>query len=134
MSEAPVRFATADGVLRITLDRPSHKNSLTPASVRAIVEALEAAAADDALRAVWLGSSGAEARTQSSRRPLRGYVGGPPSSGSRATRPSRVERRRVGLPTDASALKSPSTRCGPTRVESVSPTSAIWRRRIASLA
>jgi 2-(1,2-epoxy-1,2-dihydrophenyl)acetyl-CoA isomerase len=58
MSDVPVRFATADGVLRITLDRPSHKNSLTPASVRAVVEALEAAAADDSLRAILLGSSG----------------------------------------------------------------------------
>jgi 2-(1,2-epoxy-1,2-dihydrophenyl)acetyl-CoA isomerase len=58
MSDVAVRIATADGVLRITLDRPSHKNSLTPASVRAIVETLEAAAADDALRAVLLDSSG----------------------------------------------------------------------------
>jgi 2-(1,2-epoxy-1,2-dihydrophenyl)acetyl-CoA isomerase len=53
-----VRFETADGVLRIVLDRPAHKNSLAPASVRAIVLALEAAAADDALRAVYLGASG----------------------------------------------------------------------------
>lgn len=58
MSEAPVRIATVDGVLRITLDRPSHKNSLTPASVRTIVEALEEASADDALRAVLLDASG----------------------------------------------------------------------------
>jgi 2-(1,2-epoxy-1,2-dihydrophenyl)acetyl-CoA isomerase len=58
VTEVPVRFATLDGVLRITLDRPSHKNSLTPAAVRAIVEALEGAAADDSLRAVLLGSSG----------------------------------------------------------------------------
>lgn len=60
MSGAPVRFETAGGVLRVTLERPSHKNSLTPASVRAIVEALEAAATDDALRAVLLASSGAD--------------------------------------------------------------------------
>ena len=58
MSDVPVRFATVDGVLRVTLDRPSHKNSLTPAAVRAIVEALEGAAADDSLRAVLLASSG----------------------------------------------------------------------------
>jgi 2-(1,2-epoxy-1,2-dihydrophenyl)acetyl-CoA isomerase len=53
-----VRFEAAQGILRITLDRASHKNSLTPASVRAMVEALEGAAADDALRAILLGSSG----------------------------------------------------------------------------
>jgi 2-(1,2-epoxy-1,2-dihydrophenyl)acetyl-CoA isomerase len=58
MSDVPVRFSSVDGVLRITLDRPAHKNSLTPASVRAIVEALEGAAPDDSLRAVLLGSSG----------------------------------------------------------------------------
>jgi len=58
MSEVPVRFETEGGALRITLDRPSHKNSLTPAAVRAIVEALESATADDSLRAVLLDSSG----------------------------------------------------------------------------
>ena len=60
MSDVPVRFAKAEGVLRITLDRPSHKNSLTPASVRALVEALEAAATDESLRAVLLDASGAD--------------------------------------------------------------------------
>jgi 2-(1,2-epoxy-1,2-dihydrophenyl)acetyl-CoA isomerase len=58
VSDVTVRFEAVDGILRITLDRPSHKNSLTPASVRAIVEALEGAAADDSLRAILLGSSG----------------------------------------------------------------------------
>lgn len=58
MSDVPVRFEAVDGVLRITLDRPSHKNSLAPGSVRAIVEALEGAAADDSLRAILLSSSG----------------------------------------------------------------------------
>jgi 2-(1,2-epoxy-1,2-dihydrophenyl)acetyl-CoA isomerase len=58
VNEVPVRFATADGVLRITLDRPSQRNSLTPASVRAIVEALEQAAIDDSLRAILLGANG----------------------------------------------------------------------------
>jgi 2-(1,2-epoxy-1,2-dihydrophenyl)acetyl-CoA isomerase len=60
VSDVPVRIATGDGILRITLDRPSHRNSLTPPAVRAIVEALEAAAADDSLRAVLLDSSGAD--------------------------------------------------------------------------
>lgn len=58
MRDAPVHFSTADAVLRITLDRPSHRNSLTAVSVRAIVEALERAAADDSLRAVLFDSSG----------------------------------------------------------------------------
>jgi len=59
VSEA-VRFETREGVLRITLDRASHKNALTPASVRAIVDALEAAASDDSLRAVLLAANGAD--------------------------------------------------------------------------
>lgn len=58
--DTPVRFATADGILRITLDRPSQRNSLTPASVRAIIETLEDAAVDDSLRAILLDSSGAD--------------------------------------------------------------------------
>ena len=58
MSDVPVQISTVDGVLRITLDRPSHKNSLAPSAVRAIVEALERAAGDDALRAILLASSG----------------------------------------------------------------------------
>ena len=58
MSEAPVRFESADGILRVTLERPSRKNSLTPAAVREIVEALERAATDDTLRAVLIGASG----------------------------------------------------------------------------
>ncbi len=48
----------ADGVLRIAIDRPSRKGSLDPAAVRRIVEALEAAATDDSLRAVLLTSTG----------------------------------------------------------------------------
>lgn len=58
MSDGSVLFSTDEGVLRITLDRPSHKNSLMPAHVRTMVEALEAAATDDSLRAVLLDSSG----------------------------------------------------------------------------
>lgn len=60
MDQQPVRIDTVDGVLRIVLDRPSHKNSLTPAAVRSIIEALEPAAHDDSLRAVLLTSSGAD--------------------------------------------------------------------------
>lgn len=58
MSHEGVQISTEGGVLRLTLDRPSRKNSLTPTSVRAIVEALEGAAADDSMRAVLLTSSG----------------------------------------------------------------------------
>ena len=58
MSEIPVQLETSEQTLRITLDRPSHKNSLTPTTVRAIIEALEEAAHDDALRAVLIDSSG----------------------------------------------------------------------------
>jgi len=60
VTEGPVRFSALEGILRITLARPSHKNSLTPVTVRAIVEALERAAADDSLRAILLDSSGAD--------------------------------------------------------------------------
>ena len=50
---------TADGgVLRIVIDRPERKGSLDPASVRRIVETVEAAATDDSLRVVLLTSAG----------------------------------------------------------------------------
>jgi 2-(1,2-epoxy-1,2-dihydrophenyl)acetyl-CoA isomerase len=47
-----------DAVLRVTLDRPERKNSLTPDAVRALVGVLEAAATDDALRVVLLTGRG----------------------------------------------------------------------------
>ena len=49
---------STDGLLRIVIDRPERKGSLDPSAVRAIVEALEAAATDDSLRAVLLTSTG----------------------------------------------------------------------------
>jgi len=51
---------SANGVLRITLDRPARKNSLDAAAVRRIVTALEAAATDDVLRVVVLSGNGAD--------------------------------------------------------------------------
>jgi 2-(1,2-epoxy-1,2-dihydrophenyl)acetyl-CoA isomerase len=49
---------TADGVLRIVLDRPSRKNSLDPATVERMVRALEAAATNDDLRVVLITGAG----------------------------------------------------------------------------
>ena len=46
------------GVLRVTIDRPERKGSLDPASVRTIIEALEAAATDESLRVVRIASAG----------------------------------------------------------------------------
>jgi len=94
MSEVPVRFATSEGVLRITLDRPSHKNSLTPGSVRAIVEALESAAVDDALRAVLLDASGPDFCTGAdvvAANPERGT--GPRAEGGERPRVGSLQRR-----------------------------------------
>jgi 2-(1,2-epoxy-1,2-dihydrophenyl)acetyl-CoA isomerase len=48
------------GVLRIIIERPARKNSLDPAAVRQIIEALETAATDDSLRAVLLTSAGSD--------------------------------------------------------------------------
>ena len=55
-----ISIESQDGVLRITLDRPSRKNSLDPHAVRRIIAALEGAATDDALRVVVLTGSGAD--------------------------------------------------------------------------
>jgi 2-(1,2-epoxy-1,2-dihydrophenyl)acetyl-CoA isomerase len=53
-----VAVESRDGVLRIALDRPAHKNALDAAAVRRIVAALEAAATDDSLRVVLLSGNG----------------------------------------------------------------------------
>jgi 2-(1,2-epoxy-1,2-dihydrophenyl)acetyl-CoA isomerase len=55
-----VAIESGGGVLRITLERPSRRNSLDVAAVRRIVAALEAAATDDALRVVLLTGRGGD--------------------------------------------------------------------------
>jgi 2-(1,2-epoxy-1,2-dihydrophenyl)acetyl-CoA isomerase len=56
--EHGIQTEVAGAVLRLTIDRPERKGSLSPDAVRALVEALEAASTDDGLRAVLLRSSG----------------------------------------------------------------------------
>ncbi len=48
------------GLLRIVIDRPERKGALDVGAVRRVVDALEAAATDDSLRAVLLTSTGAD--------------------------------------------------------------------------
>lgn len=55
-----VAIESRDGVLRLTLDRPSRKNSLDVPSLRRIIAALEAAATNDALRVVVLSGNGSD--------------------------------------------------------------------------
>jgi len=55
-----VSIARDGGTLRITLDRPSRKNSLEASAVQRIVAALEAAATDDSLRVVVLSGAGSD--------------------------------------------------------------------------
>jgi 2-(1,2-epoxy-1,2-dihydrophenyl)acetyl-CoA isomerase len=53
-----IRTSTEEGVLRVSIDRPSRKGSLDPAAVRRMVEILEDAATDDTVRVVVLDSAG----------------------------------------------------------------------------
>jgi 2-(1,2-epoxy-1,2-dihydrophenyl)acetyl-CoA isomerase len=53
-----VLVEATDGVLRITIDRPDHKGAIDMMAVRRMVEALECAATDDALRVVVISSAG----------------------------------------------------------------------------
>lgn len=55
---AGIVIAADDGLLRITIDRPARKGALDPTAVRALVEAVEAAATDDTLRAILVASAG----------------------------------------------------------------------------
>lgn len=53
-----VRLRTLDGVATVTLDRPQRLNALTDALLEDLLAALEAVAADDAVRAVVLTGAG----------------------------------------------------------------------------
>jgi 2-(1,2-epoxy-1,2-dihydrophenyl)acetyl-CoA isomerase len=53
-----VLVESADGVLRITIDRPGRKGALDVVGVGRVVSALESAATDDSLRVVVLSSTG----------------------------------------------------------------------------
>ncbi|MDR3657633.1 MAG: enoyl-CoA hydratase-related protein [Mycobacterium sp.] len=57
-AEGSVTVSRDGAVLRITLDRTSRRNSLTPLMIRTLVEALTEAAADDSLRAIHLRGGG----------------------------------------------------------------------------
>ncbi len=46
------------GILRLTLDRPAHRNSLTPLMIQELIGALTDAATDESLRAVHIRGSG----------------------------------------------------------------------------
>jgi len=80
-----VSIASEGGVLRITLDRPSHKNALDPAAIRCIVAALEAAATGRLAAA----SSCSEAREPTSAR--RGLGGA--NAGRARPRTGSLQRR-----------------------------------------
>jgi methylglutaconyl-CoA hydratase len=54
----PVKTAVAGGVARLTLNRADQMNSFDGATARAIVDAVEAFAADDAVRVLVVGSEG----------------------------------------------------------------------------
>ena len=58
MTVPPVKTAVADGVARLTLNRDDRMNSFDGDTARAIVDAVEAFAADDAVRVLVVGSEG----------------------------------------------------------------------------
>jgi 2-(1,2-epoxy-1,2-dihydrophenyl)acetyl-CoA isomerase len=55
---SPVLSSSTDGVLRIVFNRPQRRNSLDVAATGLVVDALEAAATDDALRVIVLEGAG----------------------------------------------------------------------------
>jgi enoyl-CoA hydratase/carnithine racemase len=57
MADGALRVETADPVLRLTLDRPSHRNAISGSMFRAIVEAVEASAADARIRVIEIRSA-----------------------------------------------------------------------------
>lgn len=57
-AEGSVTVHREGAVLRVTLDRPSRRNSLTPLMIGTLVESLTAAASDDSLRVVHVRGAG----------------------------------------------------------------------------
>ncbi|MEN3223641.1 enoyl-CoA hydratase-related protein [Mycolicibacterium porcinum] len=80
MSDGSVTTSRADSTLRITLDRPSRRNSLSHQMIDDLVDVLTAAAYDDSLRAIALTGTGEDfctgadwvATNDSGRRPRTG--------------------------------------------------------------
>ena len=58
MTRSPVRYEVGDAVATITLDRPEAMNSLTAATKDALRDALQAVAADDAVRCMVVTGTG----------------------------------------------------------------------------
>jgi len=81
-----VVIEVVDSVLRLVIDRPERKGSITPAGVRRMVEALEAASSDDTLRAVLISSAGDDFCTGSD------WVSSN-SAGGQKPRPGNLQRR-----------------------------------------
>src|SRR3954447_23702907 len=52
MDFSEIRYEVADGVLTITLNRPDRLNAFTPTMMSELIEAFDAADADDDVRAV----------------------------------------------------------------------------------
>lgn len=59
-TDGAVTTSIDGAVLHITLDRPSHRNSLSPSMIDSLIGVLVAAASDDALRAIHLSGSGGD--------------------------------------------------------------------------
>ena len=58
MTESVVRSETVDGVCTVTLDDPEHKNALSAQLTAELMDALDAAEADDAVRVIVLTNTG----------------------------------------------------------------------------
>lgn len=61
MSDGPVLYEAADGVARITIDRPDRRNAINPDVVRGIASGLARAEGDDSVSVVVLTGSGDKA-------------------------------------------------------------------------
>jgi 2-(1,2-epoxy-1,2-dihydrophenyl)acetyl-CoA isomerase len=58
--DGSVTTSRDDGVLQVTLDRPSRRNSLSHSMIDTLVETLADAATDDSLRAIHIKGTGSD--------------------------------------------------------------------------
>ena len=91
MTDAPVRVAVADGVARLTINRPERLNAMDSHAHLALSEALDACAADPSVHVLVL--TGAGDRAFSVGRDLREMAGDDPAAAERWRRVRRLTDR-----------------------------------------
>ena len=97
MSRAPILTELRDRVLTLTLDRPEQRNALDDAAFAALLEALDRAEGDAAVRAVAIAASGPHFSAGADVAKLRALVEGDPAASLAQAKLAATALRRLAL-------------------------------------